>query len=196
METDSLKEKFIQHFSSISPLSQEESDAIRRSMRLLTSSKGTMLLREGQVQVDTYFILQGCVREYMLLDGEEKTTNFYTEGQWVISLNNFGSPAPSQHHLICTEDSVLSVGNEEQAQLMFKQFPRFETISRAVLETYFTKQRELLTSFLTDSPEVRYQKLLNTRPDLLQRVPQYQLASYIGVAPESLSRIRKRLLGK
>jgi len=87
----------------------------------------------------------------------------------------------------------LVAGNEQQAQEMFQLFPRFETISRAVVEAVFNQQRNLLMSYLTDSPEQRYQKLLQSRPDLFQRIPQYQLASYIGVKPESLSRIRKRL---
>ena len=76
---------------------------------------------------------------------------------------------------------------------MFKIFPRFETISRAVIEDYFSKQKNILTAFLTDTPEQRYLKLIQTRPDLFQRVPQYHIASYIGIKPESLSRIRKKL---
>lgn len=150
-------------------------------------------MKEGQQSVDTYFILEGCIREYILTDGEEKTTNFFTEEQWVISLSNFGTQTPSTHNLVCVEDTIVSVGNERQAQEMFKRFPRFETISRAIVEADFAEQKKLLTSFLTDSPEQRYLKLLESRPELFQRIPQYQLASYIGVKPESLSRIRKRI---
>ncbi|MFN0174601.1 MAG: Crp/Fnr family transcriptional regulator [Saprospiraceae bacterium] len=155
--------------------------------------KGAYLLKEGQISVDTYFILEGCIREFIVTDGEEKTTNFFTEEQWVISLNNFGPQSPSTHNLICVEDTTVSVGNEQLAQILFKQFPRFETISRAIVEADFAEQKKLLTSYLTDSPAQRYLKLLESRPDLFQRVPQYQLASYIGVKPESLSRIRKRV---
>lgn len=188
-----MDNKFVQHFSKISPLSAEEAAAIEASMRVETFKKGTMLLREGQVQVNSYFILEGCIREYILIDGEEKTTNFFTEEQWVISLGNFGAPSPSMHNLVCVEDTSVSIGNEREAQEMFKRFPRFETISRAVVEAAFAEQKQALTAYLTDSPEQRYLKLLNTRPDLFQRIPQYQLASYLGVKPESLSRIRKRL---
>lgn len=162
-------------------------------MVLKTYKKGAYLLREGQISVDTYFILEGCIREFVVNDGEEKTTNFFTEEQWVISLNNFGPQSPATHNLICVEDTTVSVGNERQAQKMFKQFPRFETISRVIVEADFAEQKKLLTSYLTDSPEQRYLKLLSSRPDLFQRIPQYQLASYIGVKPESLSRIRKRV---
>lgn len=90
----------------------------------------------------------------------------------------------------------MVVSNEKEAQKIFKLFPRFETISRAVIEDYFSKQKNLHTSFLTDTPEQRYLKLMQLRPDLFQRVPQYQIASYIGVKPESLSRIRKKLADK
>jgi CRP-like cAMP-binding protein len=188
-----MDNKFVQHFSKISPLSAEEEAAIEASMRVETFKKGTMLLREGQFQLNSYFILEGCIREYILIDGEEKTTNFFTEEQWVISLSNFSTPSPATHNLVCAEDTTVSVGNEREAQEIFKRFPRFETISRAVVEAAFTEQKQALTAYLTDSPEQRYLKLLNTRPDLFQRIPQYQLASYLGVKPESLSRIRKRL---
>ena len=188
-----MDNKFVQHFSKISPLSAEEAAAIEASMRVETFKKGTMLLREGQVQVSSYFILEGCIREYLLIDGEEKTTNFFTEEQWVISLSNFNTPSLATHNLVCAEDTSVSIGNEREAQEMFKRFPRFETISRAVVEAAFAEQKQALTAYLTDSPEQRYLKLLNSRPDLFQRIPQYQLASYLGVKPESLSRIRKRL---
>ena len=188
-----MDNKFVQHFSNITPLSLEEEKAISESMRVETFKKGTMLLREGQVQINSYFILEGCIREYILIDGEEKTTNFFTEEQWVISLSNFSTPSLATHNLVCAEDTTVSVGSEREAQEMFKRFPRFETISRAVVEAAFAEQKQALTAYLTDSPEQRYLKLLNTRPDLFLRIPQYQLASYLGVKPESLSRIRKRL---
>ena len=191
-----MHNKFINHFSRISPLSTEEANAIREHMVVKTFRKGDYLLKEGQFSVDTYFILEGCIREYILTDGEEKTTNFFTEEQWVISLNNFGAKIPATHNLVCVEDTAVSVGNERQAQELFKQFPRFETISRVIVEADFAEQKKLLTSYLADSPEQRYLKLLKSRPDLFQRIPQYQLASYIGVKPESLSRIRKRVLQK
>jgi CRP-like cAMP-binding protein len=191
-----MKDKFVKYFSTITPLTEEEANGIKNGMSIKSFKKGTIILKAGQPQVDTYFILEGCIREYVVIDGEEKTTNIFTEDQWVISLNNFGPKNPASNNLICVEDTTVSVGNEKSAQTMFKQFPRFETISRAVMEKFFIEQKQLLTSFLTDSPEQRYTTLLKSRPGLFQRIPQYQIASYIGVKPESLSRIRKRVTDK
>lgn len=196
MKTTYHDNKLIAYFSRISPLSDEEARAIEKSMSPKIFKKGAVLLKEGEISVDTYFVLEGCIRQYLIVDGEEKTTNFFTEGQWVISATSLLQHEPSAHALVCAEDCTLVVGNEQAAQEMFTTFPRFETIARAVMETAFAEQQKAMTSHLTDTPEQRYLKLQKTRPDLFQRVPQYQIASYLGVKPESLSRIRKRLLEK
>lgn len=188
-----MKNKFVNYFSRISPLSKEESEAIAESMQTKSLKKGDFLLKEGQISAKTYFILEGCIREYILTDGEETTTNFFTEEHWAISLNTFTPQKPAKHNWVCVEDTMVVVGDEEQGQALFKRFPRFETISRTIMEATFEEQKEALASYYTDSPEQRYLKLLKSRPGLFQRIPQYHLASYIGVKPESLSRIRKRL---
>ena len=188
-----MHEKFVNYFSKISPLTSEESEAIVKSMQTKAFKKGAYLLKEGQISTCTYFVLEGCIREYILSDGEDKTTNFISEEQWAISLNSLSSPSSANHNWVCIEDTTVVVGNEQQAQELFKHFPRFETISRTIMEAAFAEQKEALTSYYTDSPEQRYRKLLKTRPELVQRIPQYHLASYIGIKPESLSRIRKRI---
>ncbi|WNJ19629.1 Crp/Fnr family transcriptional regulator [Pontibacter sp. G13] len=190
------QETFIRYFSQISPLTVEEAEGIAQSMQTKTFQKGEYLLRQGQVSGSTFFILEGCVREYTVKDIEEQTTHFFTEGQWAISLNSFGTDQAATHNWVCVEKTTVVVGDEQQAQQLFQQFPRFETISRTIMEAAFSEQKAALTSYYTDTPEERYLKVLQQRPGLIQRVPQYHLASYIGVKPESLSRIRKRIASK
>lgn len=191
-----MNKKLVQYFSGILPLTDEEAGSIAATMTVKEFKKGTILLKEGEVSEAVYFVLEGCVRQYYMVDGEERTNNFFTENQWVISVNGYGGPSPSTHFVECCLDSTLVVGNSEKADALYKQFPKFEIISRKILEKIFAEQQQLVASYLTDTPEQRYLKLLKSRPDLFQHIPQYQIASYIGVKPESLSRIRKRIMHK
>lgn len=191
-----MEDKLLIYFQKIMPLSEEEVMAIVETMTIKQYKKGTVLLKEGQISTEVYFVLEGCVRLFYLVDGDEKTNNFFTEEQWVISMNSFSQNNPSNHFLDCCTDSTLVVGNREKEENLYKRFPKFETISRKVMEKVFAEQQEIMSSYTTDTPEQRYLKLLKSRPDLFQKIPQYQIANYIGVKPESLSRIRKRLFMK
>jgi CRP-like cAMP-binding protein len=191
-----MHKKLLQYFQRIMPLTETEVDAIVETLTIREYPKGTVLLEEGQVSAEVYFVLDGCVRQYYLVDGEEKTSNFFTEEQWVISMKSFGQIKPSEHYLDCAADSVLVVGNREKEEDLYRRFPKFETVSRKVMEQVFASQQEMMSSYTTDTAEQRYLKLMEQRPELLQIIPQYQIASYVGVKPESLSRIRKRLFKK
>jgi CRP-like cAMP-binding protein len=191
-----MEDKLLKYFQRIMPLSQEEIEAIVETMTIKQYKKGTVLLKEGQISTEAYFVLEGCVRQYYLVEGDEKTANFFTEEQWVISMQSFGEQKPSNHYLDCCMDCSLVVGNRDKEEYLYKRFPKLETVSRKVMEKVFAEQQEIMSTYTTDTPEQRYVKLLKSRPDLFQKIPQYQIASYVGVKPESLSRIRKRLLSK
>lgn len=191
-----MQDQLIAYFSAIMPLSAEEIAGIRESMCIQTFKKGTILLKEGQVSKECYFILKGCVRQYYVVEGEEKTSNFFTENQWVVSVNSFMNKTPANHYFDCTEETTLVVGTEQKENDLYSRFPKFEKLARIALEKGFGEQQEIVATRVTDSAEQRYLDLIKNRPDLVQRVPQYQLASYLGIKPESLSRIRKRIAQK
>lgn len=186
--------EMIRYISQFMPLSEAEAREIVKIMKVRSFKKGTVLLREGQVTKLCYFVLKGCIRQYFLVDGEEKTTNFYTEGQPVTSYEGTYKRASSKYYLACVEDVLVSVGTPEDEAAFFEKFPRLEPARQMAVEEELGKSQDALTSYILNSPEERYLHLLKTRPDLLDRVPQYQLASYLGVTPESLSRIRKRIM--
>ncbi|MFY7910234.1 MAG: Crp/Fnr family transcriptional regulator [Emticicia sp.] len=188
-----MKQKLIDYFSSISPLSEAEAKAIHDSAVVKEYEKNTVLLKEGQITKNTYFVFRGLIRQYSLVDGEEKTAAFFTENQWVISLTGLNEEKVSTFYWVCEEDCVLLIGNDNSAQDLFKSHPRLESIARKIVENTFAEYQQTMMAYLNDTPEQRYLRLIESRPDLIQRIPQYQLASYLGVKPESLSRIRKRL---
>lgn len=176
-------------------LTEEEKNAILSVDIFRTVKKGTILLAEGQKSKESYFVLKGCIRTYYVLDGEEKTTAFYTE------MEAFTPPCvinktPSEYNISCTEDTILTVSNSDMELEINSKFPKFETICRVLSEELLAKQRIDFDEFKTSSPEQRYLNLLQSRPDLIQRVPQHQLASYLGIKPQSLSRLRSRIIEK
>lgn len=176
-------------------LTEEEKNAIVSLDIFRSVKKGTTLLKEGQKSKDSYFVLKGCIRIYYVLDGEEKTTAFYTEME-AFTPPCVVSKTPSEFYISCVEDTILTVSNSDMELEINSKFPKFETICRILSEELLAKQRIDFDEFKTSSPEQRYLNLLQKRPDLIQRVPQHQLASYLGIKPQSLSRLRARIIEK
>lgn len=189
-----MDDKLLNHFISIQQLSQEEIDAIDETLTVKDFKKGTLLLKEGQHSSATYFVLEGIVRQFYITDGTEKTSDFFTEGQWVLSINNITQNRTSNHFLECSSDCKVIVGNSEKGEDLYKKYPNLETISRKLMNQVFVGQQTKMETYILDSPKERYLKLLQSNPELFQKIPQYQIASYVGVTPESLSRIKKRLV--
>ena len=176
-------------------LSEDEKNALLSLGLFHSVKKGTVLLKEGQKTQDSFFVLKGCIRVYYIIDGEEKTTAFYTEMD-VLTPHCVISKAPSEYFISCVEDSILTVSNSDMGEEMNSKFPKFDIMCRMLSEELLAKQRIDFDEFKMTSPEQRYLNLLQKRPDLIQRVPQHQLASYLGIKPQSLSRLRARILEK
>lgn len=176
-------------------LTEEEKKALLSLDIFRAFKKGAVLLKEGQVSSDGYFVLKGCIRTFYIVDGNEKTTAFYTEMEG-ITPHCVLNKQPSEYYIACVEDSILTVSDPSMEETIFEKFPRFETLCRLLSEELLAKSQLSLDQFKTFSPEERYLDLVEKRPDLLQRVPQHQLASFIGITPQSLSRLRARITDK
>lgn len=176
-------------------LTEEEKSAILSLDLFHSVKKGTILLKEGQKSKDSYFVLKGCIRKYYIINGEEKTTAFYTEMEG-LTPHCATKDAPSEYYISCVEDSLLTVSNDDMGVEVNAKFPKFEIMCRLLSEELLTKQQLDFDEFRTSTPEQRYINLLEKRPDLVQRVPQHQIASYLGIKPQSLSRLRARIADK
>jgi CRP-like cAMP-binding protein len=154
--------------------------------------KGTVLLTEGEIATECYFILKGCVFSYYLVEGEVKVTEFFTEKQPVMPVS-YSIKKPSAYYLECLEDCIISIGTPEGNKDLLRKLPRIAALGATILEEQKVNQQIKYDDFIKLPPEKRYQNLLKNSPDLLNRVPQYLIASFLGIKPESLSRIRKRL---
>jgi CRP-like cAMP-binding protein len=176
-------------------LNDDEKNAILSLDIFHTEKKGTILLKEGQLSKVSYFVLKGCIRTYYVMEGEEKTTAFYTEMD-ALTPYCVVNKAPSDYFISCVEDSILLISDAEMSAEVNSKFPKFDIMCRMLSEELLAKQQIDFDEFKTSSPEQRYLNLLQKRPDLIQRVPQHQLASYLGIQPQSLSRLRARILEK
>lgn len=190
-----MQELLFEFLSRYIPLTEDEKDILISLDIFRSVKKGTILLKEGQQSKEGYFVLKGCIRTFYIIDGEEKTTAFYTELEG-LTPNCVISKTPSEYYISCVEDSILTVSNPDMEDEIFNKFPKFETLCRILSEELLAKQQINFDEFKTSSPEKRYLNLMQKRPDLLQRVPQHQLASYLGMKPQSLSRLRARILVK
>ncbi len=190
-----MQDKLFEFISKYITLNEDEKNALLSLDLFHSIKKGTALLREGQQSLDSYFVLKGCFRVYYIIDGEEKTTAFYTELD-AFTPHCAINKTSSDYYVSCVEDSILLISNAEMSVEVNRKFPKFDIMCRMLSEELLAKQRIDFDEFKTSSPEQRYLNLLQKRPDLIQRVPQHQLASYLGIKPQSLSRLRARILEK
>lgn len=191
-----MAKELIAFLSKINAFTPEEITELASQIIVREVKKDTILVHQGKVCRLCYFVLKGCLRQYTLEDGIEKTIAFYTENQSINFFTSKTSQTPSRSSLVTLEDALILAGNPEEERAMYAKYPKLERIAQAMVEQDFGKTQDAFAGFITSSPEQRYLNLLNERPDLIQRVPQRLLASYLGMTPESLSRIRKRIITK
>ncbi len=190
-----MQDKLFDFMSKYISLTEDEKDTILSLDIFRSVKKGTILLKRGQKSRDEYFVLKGCIRKYYITDGEEKTTAFFTEMEGLTphcAINN----TPSEYFVSCVEDTILTVAHIDIGVELFIKFPKLQLMCKVLSNELLAKQQLNFDEFKIASPEERYLNLLQNRPDLIQRVPQHQLASFLGMIPQSLSRLRARIMEK
>jgi CRP/FNR family transcriptional regulator, anaerobic regulatory protein len=181
------------NFQRYADFSAEELTTITGKLVLKKLKRKEFLCQEGQVCHSVAFINQGCLRYFYLTDGEEKTGQFFFENAWYTDYESFLTGEPSKQNIQALEPSELLILSKTVLHELYETLPKFERFGRIMAENAYLGSRKNNVSYLTLSPEERYQQLIRERPKLLERVSLKYIASYLGIKPESLSRIRKRL---
>ncbi|NJK50233.1 Crp/Fnr family transcriptional regulator [Candidatus Gracilibacteria bacterium] len=157
--------------------------------------KGEFLFQEGNICDFVGLTLKGCLRSFFLKDGKELTLFFHPEHQTLGDYESFRRQKPAYFSCQAIENSEVLILNE-QAIAILETMPDGQKLLWLVAEDLAFQLRDRLLSLYQNSPEQRYLNFLKTEPKLLQRIPQYYLASHLGIEPESLSRLKQRVQEK
>jgi CRP/FNR family transcriptional regulator, anaerobic regulatory protein len=181
-------------FERILKFDENEKAIIQHSFRYLKVPKKKRLTESGKIAKEIYFVNKGLLRLYYTKGESEFTGFIFKENLFAGSYESFLTQAPGIQSLETLEECELLSINYNQLQQLYQQVPKVNIIARVVADHRFINGQKILSSFILDSPEERYLKFIETQGDLLLRVPNNIIASYLGITPVSLSRIRKRLL--
>ena len=185
-----------QQLNAIVPLTESEWEIVSNKFIFREVPKKFVLIKTDDVADEVYFINKGILRLYYEKDGEEITAFIFSENLFASSYDSFLRQMKSIQCIDALEDCELLVLPYQGMQELYNEVPKFNVIARIVAEQRFINAQRILSSFILDSPEERYLKFTEQFPNLIQRVPQHIIASYLGITPVSLSRIRKRILKK
>lgn len=167
-------------------------DALEERMTVQHLKKGEYLIRQGEICRQVSFINTGLVRMFYLQDGKEICTGFVAENDFISEYASFLTRTPASQNMEALEDSELVNLSFDNMQALYQSHPVFEKFGRKIAEYLYILLNKYNTSLRAHSPEQRYQFILDEQPHLIQRVPQYMIASFIGITPEHLSRLRSR----
>lgn len=186
------------YFSILPSLTEEGWQLLEGVAVIKNYRKGEFFLHPGQVCNYVSFINQGLVRGYYLLDGKEYVTGFFDGDECVYfsAYESFLSRKPTELYYEALEDTEIVDISYDDLQMLYDKVPGADRLGRLVAEDLYIILSEKNASFQLESAEQRYLKLLQSRPLLFQKVPQYMIASFLGITPEALSRVRARLSRK
>jgi CRP-like cAMP-binding protein len=156
--------------------------------------KRQFLLQEGEICKHLAFVNSGCLREYTVdQKGEEHIIQFAIQDWWISDLNSFLCASPSTHNIDAIQDSEVLLLEKDARDRLLDEVPKMERFFRLLLESNYVATHRRISYTLSASAEERYLAFLKTYPELAEQVPQHEIASYLGITPQSLSRIRKEL---
>lgn len=187
---------FVDYIKLYTDFSDEELQMLQEVTDRRTYKKGEIIFEEGNISEDIYFVTKGCIRLFYNADGTEKTAFFYTEGQFICAGESYTFGVPAIENYQAIEESEVYVFNKAVNDKLLEITPRFEILARIATENELIVCQKMIASFVMKSAEERYVELLQTQRELFQRVPQQYIASYLGVSPETLSRIKTRVFKK
>lgn len=184
--------KLIKILSQFANLDENETELIKSSFKAYSLIKGEFFLKEGEINKHVGFLNTGLVRYFVYKDGEESTFEFTKEGEFIGDYQSFRNASVSKQNIQAIEDCELLIIDFPKIQNIYNKTENGNLIGRQIIAHRFDVMVNQLLEVYMQNHEDRYKSFIKKYYDLTQRIPQYLIASYVGVKPESLSRIRRR----
>ncbi|HEX9980884.1 MAG TPA: Crp/Fnr family transcriptional regulator [Flavobacterium sp.] len=176
-------------------LTDGDKDKIRCYSSVKKLRKHQYLLQEGDIATTENFVVKGCLRSYEVNDkGQEHVIQFSVEEWWVGDLLSFLTDKPSRYNIDCLEDCELIQFSKSHLNLLYDEVPKIERYFRILLQNAFIATSQRLLSSMSTSAVEQYAAFINKYPHIEKRITNKQIASYLGITPESLSRVRKQFV--
>jgi CRP-like cAMP-binding protein len=187
-----LKENIKNAFSEHIKLTETELLILSESLITKHYKKGEYFIKEKDFCDYVGFVDKGLFNFFYLIDGVEHIRGFFFMNDFISNYPCFLLGNKSKFYIRALENSSITLIHKKDLFLLYKQLPKLQELSRSIVEKLYIEISEKYESFFIKTAEERYLELINSEPDILKIVPQYMIASYLGITPEGLSRIKKR----
>lgn len=189
-----MKKRYKNQISKLFPFNGDDIDGLMSDLSIKEISPRTILLSEGEIATKLFIVFQGCLRQYFIKEnGDEITAQFFIENQMVASFESAMNKLPSRAYIETIENSILGILPMSIMETRFGENSSFRDYFTQFLMKRLIYYMNHQSSFILDTPEQRYKHLVKENPELVSRLPKQFIASYLGITPVSLSRIRTRI---
>lgn len=188
-------EPLLKYFDGCIPLNKEEKQLVSEYFQPRLYRRRQYVLQEGDICTKFNFVVRGCLRMYKIDDkGNTHILQFTAENSWITDLGSFHKKSPSKLNIDALEDTMVLQISYDNLIALYKQASKFDRIFRILTENSFIVLQERLLQNISSTAEERYLAFMQTYPHLSNRLPQTQIAAFLGITPEFLSRIRSNLV--
>ena len=184
----------IDYFENFLPLNEEEKTAVENYFKVRKIKRRQFILQEGDICKHNTFVIEGCFRTYMIDEkGKEHNLQFAIENWWIGDIGSFHSEKPSKLNIEAIENAVILQCKKEDQLKLFVDYPKFNRIFRVLAENAIVSLQNRILQNISSTAEERYLDFVERFPQFFNRISNVQIASYLGVTPEFLSAIRKKI---
>lgn len=184
-------DSLLDYFEELLPLDIQEARLVSSLFKQRIYRKKQFVLQEGDTCNLFNFVVSGCLRLYKIDEkGNTHILQFATENWWMVDIGSFHGKKPSELNIDALEDTVVLQISYDNLLTLYTNAPKFDRIFRVLIENSFVALQNRLLQYISSTAEDRYQSFMQTYPHLINRIPQTQIAAFLGITPEFLSRLR------